>query len=77
MADGDQKSADGAKAPEGGEKKDTTRYSREELFASAHPLTGFSRVVLAGALHGDERETFTVGQAKEAARKFLRREVEA
>jgi pyruvate/2-oxoglutarate dehydrogenase complex dihydrolipoamide acyltransferase (E2) component len=68
---------DEAKAAEEAAKTEETRYSREELLAGGHALTGYSRTVLAGALHGDDRKSFTLGQAKEAARKFLRREVEA
>lgn len=51
------------------------RYSREELFAGGHGLTGYSRITLAGALQGEKRETFTLEQAKEKAAEFLGRPV--
>lgn len=56
-------------------EKDDPRYTREELLDGGHALTGYSRVVLSGALHAEDRKTFTLDQAKDVARRFLNREV--
>lgn len=61
--------------PEAVADDDEDRFTREELFANAHALTGYSRIVLAGALHGESNKTFTVEQAQDAAKTFLKREV--
>jgi hypothetical protein len=59
-------------------RPETVRYSRADLADNAKQLLGpkVNRHVIAGALHDDDRETFTLDQAKKKVDAFLGREEE-
>lgn len=61
-------------APAAPETDEETRYTRDELRASAHAITGYSWIAVAGGLAGDDRQSFTAEQAKEAAAAYLKGE---
>lgn len=52
------------------------RFSRQEVLDNARSLTGYSRNHMVGALHGDDRETFTKDEATRTGKEFGEREVE-
>lgn len=52
------------------------RFSRDEVLANARTLTGYSRHLMVGALHGVEQETFTRTQAKKLGAAFAKHEQE-
>lgn len=51
------------------------RFTVEDLAERSVEL-GFSRHALAGALAGESRKTHTVEQARDAVKKFLKREID-
>lgn len=53
------------------------RYTRQEVLDNARALTGYSRHLVAGALHGDDSETFSADQAKRLAKQFAERKVDS
>lgn len=59
-------------ADEKPQKDDEPRYTAEELIEESRALLGCARHVAVGALHEDERKSFTVGQGKSAVGKFLK-----
>jgi hypothetical protein len=52
------------------------RFSRDEVLANARTLTGFSRNHMIGALHGNERKTFTKAEAVKLGERFETHEAE-
>ncbi|MGH2939447.1 MAG: hypothetical protein ACRDPE_15170 [Solirubrobacterales bacterium] len=58
---------DAASAPE------EPRIAREVLIAESRGYLGVASHVAAGALHDDDHKTFTIDQAKDCVKKFLKR----
>jgi hypothetical protein len=56
--------------------EDEPRFSREEVLAHARSLTGHSRNLMAGALHGNDQRHFTKAEAKSLGDKFAKHEQE-
>lgn len=52
------------------------RFSRDEVLGNARTLTGYSRNHMIGALHGDDRTTFTKEEATRAGASFGRHKQE-
>lgn len=52
------------------------RFSRDEVLDHARTLTGFSRNHMVGALHGNDRKTFTKAEATKIAERFGRHKQE-
>lgn len=66
-----EKAAEEAKAAE----EEAPHYALDELLENARTLTGYSRHMLAGALSGSDRKTFTVEEAKAEAKRFAKKPV--
>jgi hypothetical protein len=64
---------DDAKTSEATSTPEEPRVAREVLISESRGYLGVASHVAAGALHGDDHKTFTVDQAKDAVRKFLKR----
>jgi hypothetical protein len=55
-------------------RQETVRYTREEALEAARPLTGQSRMVVAGALATDSenRESWTENQLNKLVKDFVK-----
>lgn len=51
---------------------DEPRFSREEVLASAREITGYRRHLVAGALAGSDRKSYTRATARKAVEDFMK-----
>lgn len=58
------------------EKEEELRYSEDELRENARSLLGVSPHAIAAIFVGEERQTLTLKQAKQAVDKYVKREQE-
>lgn len=61
------------KAPQ--EAQEAPRFSREELLENSMALFGVRREVVAGALHGNNQQAFTVEELRTIIKNFQERRV--
>lgn len=53
-----------------------TKYDRNELIEDSFAIFGYYPEVVAGALYGDDRSTYTVAEVKQLIGTFMKRKVE-
>lgn len=57
------------------DSQEAPRFPRQELMEHSLELFGVRREVIAGALHGNNQETFTVEELRRMIKAFLERKV--